>query len=127
MKNENLIHVKLEYGEALKARRDILLSEMNLLRIAKIIQKYHLLRSEELITKLKIYRTIKEINTNIKKLQVTLPELKIPKIIKNEHEEEKEEIEEIENKVKRTKESPYDENLEFQLQEIQEKLKSIGR
>ena len=127
MKNENLIHVKLEYGEALKARRDILLSEMNLLRIIKIMQKYHLLRSEELKTKLKVYRKIKEINTNIKKLQTTLPELKIPKILKSEDSEEEEEIEGIENRIKGTKESPYDENLEAQLQEIQEKLKSIGR
>ena len=44
MKNENLIHVKLEYGEALQARRDILLSEINLLRIVSIIKKYHLMK-----------------------------------------------------------------------------------
>jgi len=127
MKNENLIHVKLEYDEALQAKRDILLSEINLLRITSIIKKYHLLRSEELKTKLKIYRRIKEVNANIKKLQMTLPELKIPKILKNEYEQDEREIEEVERKEEQKKESPYDENLEIQLQQIKEKLKAIGR
>jgi len=124
MKNENLIHVKLEYGEALQARRDILLSEINLLRIFSIIKKYHLFRSEELKTKLKIYRRIKEIKSDINKLQITLPELKIPRRLKEEQEEE---VKETEKSIRQIKESPYDENLETQLQQIKEKLNSIGR
>ena len=45
MKNENLIHVKLEYGEALQSKKDVLSSEMNLLRIAGIIKKYRIFSS----------------------------------------------------------------------------------
>ena len=33
MTNENLIHVKLEYEEALLAKKDVLASEINLLKI----------------------------------------------------------------------------------------------
>lgn len=120
MKNENLIHVKLEYGEALQSKRDILSSEMNLLRITKMIKKYRLLRLEELKIKLKLYRKIKEIITNIKKMQITLPKLEIPKILKKDKE-----IEEPDKLP--IKEREYDESLESQLQEIQDKLNLLQK
>ena len=120
MKNENLIHVKLEYGEALQSKRDTLSSEMNLLRIAKMIKKYRLLRLEELKIKLKLHRKIKEIITNIKKIQTTLPILKIPEILKKDKE-----IEEPDKLP--IKEKQYDESLESQLQEIQDKLNLLQK
>ncbi|GAI84149.1 unnamed protein product, partial [marine sediment metagenome] len=55
MSSENLIHVKLEYDEALQSKKDILSSEISLLRIAKAIKKHRLLRSDELKTKAKLY------------------------------------------------------------------------
>jgi hypothetical protein len=119
MKNENLIHVKLEYDEALQSKREVLSSEMNLLRIAKTIKNYHILRSNELKRKLKLYRKIREIITSIKNIQITLPELKIPEILKKDKEIE-------EPKKVQVKERQYDDSLESQLQEIQDKLKSIG-
>ncbi len=120
MKNENLIHVKLEYGEALQSKKDILLSEMNLLKITRIIKEYRLLRLEELKIKLKLYREIKETLTNIRKMQTALPKLEIPEILKKDKEIEEPDKLPIREKV-------YDEGIESQLQEIQEKLKSIGR
>jgi len=120
MKNENLIHVKLEYGEALQSKRDVLSSEMSLLRIAKTIKNYHILRTEELKTKSKLHRRLKEIITNVKKMQTTLPKLKIPEILKKDREIE-------EPKKVQVKKKQYDDSLESQLQEIQDKLKSIGR
>jgi hypothetical protein len=124
MKNENLIHIKLEHMEALQSKKDILSSEMNLLRILQIIKKYHELRSEELQLKLKLNRKAKEMISNIKKLQKIFPELEIPTILKKEDTEIK--IEE-ETKIKEIEENPYDQNLELQLFEIQEKLKSISK
>ena len=118
MKNENLIHVKLEYGEALQSKKDILSSEMNLLRVTKMIKEYRLLRLEELKIKLKLYRKIKEIITTLKKMQTTLPKLKIPEILKNGRE-----IEEPSKLPIRE----YDESLESQLQEIQDKLNSLQK
>ena len=55
MKEENLINVKLEYGEALQSKKDILTSEMNLLRIAKALKNYHILRTKELKSKSKLH------------------------------------------------------------------------
>ncbi len=120
MKNENLIHVKLEYEEAVQSKKDILSSEINLLKIMKVIRKYHFLRLKELKTKSKLHRNIKEMIINIKKTQSTLPKLKIPEILQKGRP-----IEETE-KLETIKKPYYDQDLESQLRDIQEKLKSIG-
>ena len=120
MKNENLIHIKLEYEEALQSKKDILYSQMNLLKISKTLKNYSDLRIEELGIKLKLHRKIKELNTSVKKLQTTLPTLKIPEILK------KEEIIKEVSKVEK-EEKPYDDDLEYQLQEIQDKLGELER
>jgi len=120
MKNENLIHIKFEYEEALQSKKDILLSEMNLLKISKTIKNYSSLRLEELDLKLKLFKKIKEINADLGKLQISLPRLKIPEILKKE--EDDEEI----SKVKEIKERPPEGDIEYELQEIQDKLRSIS-
>lgn len=120
MKNENLIHIKFEYEEALQSKKDILLSEMNLLKISKTMKNYSSLRLEELDLKLKLFKKIKEINADLGKLQISLPRLKIPEILKKD--EDDEEI----SKVKEIKERPYEEDIEYELQEIQDKLRSIS-
>ena len=53
-------------------------------------------------------------------MQITLPTLKIPEILKKDKEVE-------EPKKVQVKEKQYNDSLESQLQEIQEKLKSIQR
>jgi len=120
MKNENLIHIKFEYEEALQSKKDILLSEMNLLKISKTMKNYSSLRLEELDLKLKLFKKIKEINADLGKLQISLPRLKIPEILKKD--EDSEEV----SKVKEIKERPYEEDIEYELQEIQDKLRSIS-
>lgn len=122
MKKQSLIHVKLEYNEALQSKREILSSEMNLLRIAKLIKKYRILRTEELKIKTKLHRTLKEITTNLKKMQTSLPKLEIPEILKKDRE-----IEETISEEPKIKEEQYDEGIESQLQEIKDKLKAIGQ
>ena len=114
MKNENLIHVKFEYEEALQSKKEVLSSEMTLLKIAKIIKEYRFLRLEELKLKLKLHRRMKETITNMRKLQTILPTLEILK--------KDEDIKKV-DKIKKTQ---YD-GLEYQLQEIQDKLKSLSR
>ena len=61
MKDENLIHIKLDYGEALQSKKDILYTEMDLLRILKIIKKYRELRIQELDLKLEIQKKLRQI------------------------------------------------------------------
>jgi len=118
---ENIIHIKLEYQEALEAKKDILSSEMNLLRIAKKIKKYREFREEELELKLELFKKIKETKANIGKLQKTLPTLKIPEILKKYQEDT-----EIIGIKKTTKEKPYD-DLEYELQKIKDKLDALKK
>lgn len=115
-KNENLIHVKLEYLEAVETKRDILSSQRDLLRILKHLKNYHIIRSQELKLKVKLLKKIKELKSNISKLQKVMPEVKIPSIISHEEPEKKE------TKVKK---NFHDNDLEYQLQEIQNKLKDL--
>ncbi len=120
MKNENLIHIRLGYEEALQSKTDILSSEMNLIKIMKTIREYRFLRLKELKTKSKLNLRIKEVITGIKKVQKTLPELKIPEILQKEKMLESSGEPEI-------KETSYNKDLEFQLRNIQEKLNALQR
>lgn len=117
MKNENLIHIKLEYEEAIQSKKEILSSEMDLLKIARTIKKYHSARLEELKQKSRLHRKIKETITNIRKLQTILPKSQSPLILPEDKD--------IPLKTK-TKKNPEQDNLEYQLQEIQDKLKSLA-
>ena len=128
-----IIHIKLDYDESLQGKRDLLSSKINLIEIMKAIKKYHFFRIEELKIKIKLDKKIKGMNTNIKKLQKTLPKVKIPQILKpNEIVHEKEvtedhENKEIKRKIKETREIDHDEGLETELQEIQNKLNSLAK
>ena len=127
MKNENFIHIKLDYPEAVKAKKDILASEVNMLRILRIIKRYHALRTAEMNEKVKLNKKLKDLKANMRKLQVVLPKIKMPKILdKGIHEEEKsEKHEKIEKKIKRVKTESHDTSLEEQIQEIQDRLKAL--
>jgi len=115
-----VINVKLEYNEALQSKKDILNSELGLLQIAKAIKKYQILRSDELKVKLRLHRKLKELKTNIGKLQQVLPKIKIPDILSEARESPEEHI--IKSKLEKR---AHDSSLESQLQEIQARLKEI--
>ena len=119
MIKENLIHIKLGYREAIQAKRDLLSSQITLLRIAKAIREYGIYRSGELELKLILYKKIKELKMNLGKLQKTLPKLKIPDILKKEGQEK------TEPKSKKIK--PPERDIEGQLQEIQKRLNELQR
>jgi|TARA_Y100000310_G_scaffold328431_1_gene396550 hypothetical protein len=121
MKNEDLIHLKFEYDEAVQSKRTILYSEKNLMIIAKKISNYLSLREEELELKIKLHKKIKGTVNTIKKLQKIIPKIEIPTIIEKESHKTKEKIE---IKPKKKKENNY---IELQLQEIQEKLNTLQK
>lgn len=121
MKNEDLIHLKFEYEEAVQSKKYILYSEKNLMVIAKKINNYLSLREDELKSKIKLHKKIKGTITTIKKLQGIVPKIKIPKIIEKENHKTKEK-----GPIKiRPKRKKNNEHIESQLQEIQEKLKTL--
>ena len=122
MTSEKLIHIKLNSSEALQAKRDVLSTERELLEIAKTIKRYQSLRIEELKLKLRLHRKLKELLTNIRNLQKTLPKIEIPKIIKEIYEP----TEEVEKTIQKARAIKTDADLEAQLKDIQEKLKELG-
>ncbi|MBU2562704.1 MAG: hypothetical protein KKF68_03525 [Nanoarchaeota archaeon] len=121
MKGENLIHIKLEYNEAVKSKKEVLQSEINLLKIAQVIKRYNFLRAEELRLKEKLHKKLKEAITNIKKLQTVLPKIKIPSILREEDIETKK----VKEKHIILEKEYYDGSVESQLREIQNKLNSL--
>ena len=116
MADKKLIHVRLEYEDAIQSKKDVLSSEMDLLKIIQTMKRYHEIRSEEFRLKIKLYRQIKTLLAEIRRLQKELPKLEIPQILK-EHE-----TKEISSKEKHIS----NDNIESQLIKIQEKLNSLG-
>jgi len=123
IKDRDPVYLKLEYDEAVKTKKDLLLSELSLLTILKIIKEYNTLRAEELRLKSNIYKAIRELDMSIRKTKSSFPFLKIPEKLKRK------EIAKIESaeEIKPMKEMIFDEDLESQLKSIQERLKSMGR
>ena len=114
MKNENLIHIKFDYGEALQSKRDILYIEKSLVTTTAKMEKYLLLRIEELKTRLNLHKKAKELTENIRKIQKNTPQVKFSK-----------KSEEKETKVPEIEKKRYDNDIESQLMEIQKKLNAL--
>jgi hypothetical protein len=121
MPTENVIHLRLDYSEAITNKKEILSSEINLINLYKIMKQYHELRNKELDKKIQIQKQLKLIKLNVIKLSKLLPVLKIPKILKKE-ESTFEKIPE-----KRISEQPkvYLNPMEKELQTIQEQLRAL--
>lgn len=117
MSSENVIHIRLDYVEALKAKRSILSSELSSLNIAKRIARYRAIRMEELGLKSRLYGKMKEAKLNIKKLQSILPNPKVPRLVRREQAMEKnlEKDEILHNEG----------DIESQLREIQRRLERL--
>ncbi len=115
--NSNLVHVKLEFEEAVRSKKSLLTMQMWLLKSARNIEKYKLLRIEELELKEKLREKSNQTKKQIKKLKSILPHPKIPKSIKKPGEGREESgIRHIENK---------DNKIETQLLEIQRRLDAL--
>jgi hypothetical protein len=121
VKEKNPVYLKLEYDEAIKSKKDLLLSELSLLTLLKTIEKYNVLRSEELKLKFNMYKAFKELNMLMRKTKVTFPFLEIPERLNRKETTKIKSIEET--KPVRI----FNEDLESQLRDIQERLKSIGK
>ena len=117
MKSENLIHIKFEYDSALKSKKDILASEIDLLKIFQRVKNYKKLRLKEIDEKTKLNRKLRALKLNIGRLQNLLPKIKIPEILKPEGERR------IEIKEK----EPEEDNIEKELQKIQKRLNTLQK
>ena len=120
MAAEDVVHIKLEYGEAINGKKAILSAEIGTLRAAKAVNKYKFLRIDEFRTRAKLYSKLKETRSTVKSLQLMFPEPKIPKIIKRVHKEE-----EMAAASPRNRNTSRD--IESQLGEIQRRLNALSR
>lgn len=118
MKDKNLVHIMFEREEGIDGKKSLLQTQIGLLRIAGYLKKYHALRKKELQVRAKLSARIKRTSTNLKKIQATLPQIRIHKKDMIRHEINAEIPEQ---------EIEYDSGIESQLREIQEKLNSLQR
>ena len=103
-------HVKLNYEEALSAKKQILSAELNLLQTAKRVKNYKILRRRELVFKNKLKTVLKNLKEKLRALKLTLPE----------------EEQTIEPKTtKKRTEKRKDKDIKNQLEEIKEKLAKL--
>ena len=72
-------HIRMDYEEALNAKKQLLTSEINLLHIAKKIKNYKLLRKKEIATKNKLKTSLTSLKSKITMLQSSFPNETQPK------------------------------------------------
>jgi len=118
MSSENLIHIKLNYGEAFSTKKNLLSSQMYILKLLKNVENYKFLKEKEFQYKERIVKKIKETKINIRALERILPKAKIPKSLKKEGEE----FQKRNSKLKAR-----DKSIESQLSEIKRKLDNLQR
>ena len=103
-------HIKLEYEEALSAKKQLLSMELNLLQTEKRVRNYKLLRKKELAMKNFLKICLRELRTKINSEESTMPQ-----------EEEPMKIRTIKKGIEKRKQA----DIQYQLKEIQEKLESL--
>lgn len=116
-KEDNPVYFRIGYYEAIESKKDALSSEMSFLNIIKIARRYNSLKKEELEIKERIYKTIKELGVAVRKTKTSFPFLKIPETAKRV---------ELKKETK-TPKKDFDESLESELRNIQERLKMMSR
>ena len=70
------IHVRLEYPEAIEAKKSLLSCELGLLEIIRKIRKYQFLRKKELSEKLKLKTSFSKLKTDMNQMLKSLPKHK---------------------------------------------------
>ncbi len=103
-------HIKLDYEEALSAKKQLLSMELNLLQTEKRVRNYKLLRKKELAMKNFLRRCLRELRTKINSEESTMPQ-----------EEEPIRIRTMKKGIEKRKQA----DIQYQLKEIQEKLAKL--
>jgi hypothetical protein len=120
--SEDILHVKFEHGELVRSKRDFLSSQIELLQISREINNFKIARAEELDTKLLLSKEMKNFNLSIRKLQASLPKVKIPKILSKDITPKPQTIQRPQTYQQPTHNS----TIESELLEIQNRLKELG-
>lgn len=124
MKNNDLIHLKIEYLSALESKKDLLNSEKNLMLTAKAMHNYASLRKKELKKRFTLARKAKELVSLLRKMRSEMPKVNVNESGKRYAVHETKIQTEV--PIIKKKQSKSQDNIESQLQEIQRKLREIG-
>jgi hypothetical protein len=104
-------HVKLDYVNALSAKKDLLGAEINLLQIVRKIKAYRMIRKKEMVTKNKLRLEIGKLRKLMDGLVSHLPTENVK-------------MDKRKNKKKKVDEEGR--NLDNELREIKKKLERLG-
>lgn len=121
--NESL-HVKIEYDDAVLIKKDILLSEKDLLETIRYTRNYNTLRKQELTLKENLKKQLETLNLLVHEIEKNLPKESV------HYGEEKPssqslEASETKRKVKKAVEAKKTE-IENQIDDIRARLASLG-
>jgi hypothetical protein len=112
---ENLVHIKLEYSEALESKKDLLSVELELVKVHKIIKEYKSIRVSELKIKKRLKGRVGSTLTDVKRIQGALPKIKLHHLRRESTTYSRE----------RKETDTYDLVLENELEQIKEKLRAL--
>ena len=110
----------MDYAEALESKKALLASELNSIKISRIMKRYWLLRAKECTLKQQLNIQMKQLKAHLTQILKELPTPELPALLKEGRKRaEISDIEAIAN------ESEYDYKLEKELKEIQKKLAEL--
>jgi hypothetical protein len=112
MEKQNPVYIKVEYGNSLKYQRDLLSTEVFFLNLVTLRKKLNLMKEQEILIKTKIKKSLDKMENSLKRIDTTLPKVRIPN--KKKAETDKFFYEEKEDEI------------DIQLKEIQEKLNALS-
>ena len=118
MDSEKIIHLQMERPEAIIVKKEMLMIQASLLKIIGQIKLFNALRGHELRNKKKMNAKIRKIHSNLGKLNVLMPEIKKPKILK----EKKEKVYAEPKRMTRITDKT---DIEKDLEDIQNRLKML--
>ncbi|MEM4325904.1 MAG: hypothetical protein QXU40_01220 [Candidatus Pacearchaeota archaeon] len=118
-KRENLLYIKFNYLDAISSKRNLLILQMSLLKLAKKVEAYKAIKEKESKTKTNFSKNIKEIKSDISYIKKILPQIEIREKIEKEKSEVKQKTE--------IKKEIYEPSIEEQLKEIERKIEELQR
>ena len=117
---QNTIHIRLDYSEALNSKKSFLASELNAIKLSRIMKRYWLLRAKECTMKQQLKIQLSQLKTHLGEILKDLPEPELPRLLKEGR--KRGEMLEIDSIVSQ---SEQDFALEKELKEIQKKLAEL--
>ncbi|MBD3247022.1 hypothetical protein GF378_00175 [Candidatus Pacearchaeota archaeon] len=134
MKAENFIHIRFEHDSAVECKRDMLATEIDLVKMNKRLRQYIDAREKELEIKENMRKKLKSLSTDLGKLHKEMPGIKIPSLLKKKKKHKKSEEDEEEEKPmkkkkgskKKREEGADTEDLDKELQKIEKQLESLA-